>query len=112
RNPYFAAPGPRRSIAVDGPQAEVFRISPVEPWRIVRTRLRVAGNVPGPVEGGGRAAGYFTGAPGVTLSRGDAWSAEPRGEAFVGDVGSNIVHRKVLEPDGVGLIARRADAGK
>ncbi|MGE5194688.1 MAG: PVC-type heme-binding CxxCH protein, partial [Deltaproteobacteria bacterium] len=112
RNPYLAAPGPRVSIAADGPQAEVFRISPVEPWRIVRTRLRVSGAVPGPVEGGGRAAGYFTGATGVTIYRGDAWPAEYRGQAFVGDVGSNIVHRKVLEPDGVGLVARRVDEKK
>jgi putative membrane-bound dehydrogenase-like protein len=109
RNPSLAAPGPRVSIALDGPQAEVFRISPVEPWRIVRTRLRVSGQVPGPVEGGGRAAGYFTGATGVTIYRGDAWPAEYHGQAFVGDVGSNIVHRKRLEPDGVALVARRAD---
>ncbi|MBI3862745.1 MAG: prolyl oligopeptidase family serine peptidase [Planctomycetia bacterium] len=112
RNPHLAAPGSRTSIAADGPQAEVFRISPVEPWRIVRTRLRVSGKVPGPVEGGGRAAGYFTGATGVTIYRGDAWPQEYRGQAFVGDVGSNIVHRKTLEPDGVGLIARRADEKK
>jgi putative membrane-bound dehydrogenase-like protein len=112
RNKYLAAPGARLSIAADGPQAEVYRISPVEPWRIVRTRLRVSGKVPGPVEGGGRAAGYFTGATGVTIYRGDAWPAEFRGQAFVGDVGSNIVHRKTLEPDGVGLLAKRADEMK
>ncbi|MBS0265439.1 MAG: c-type cytochrome [Planctomycetes bacterium] len=112
RNRYLAAPSSRLSIAADGPQAEVFRISPVEPWRIVRTRLRVSGKVPGPVEGGGRAAGYFTGATGVTIFRGEAWPAEYRGQAFVGDVGSNIVHRKTLSPDGVGLIARRADEQK
>lgn len=111
RNRRLAAPGARLSIAADGPQAEVFRISPVEPWRIVRTRLRVAGKEKGPVEGGGRAAGYFTGATGVTIYRGNAWPAEYRGQAFIGDVGSNIVHRKLLEPDGVALIARRADQG-
>lgn len=110
RNRFLAAPGPRLSIAADGPQAEVFRISPVEPWRIVRTRLRVSGAVPGPIEGGGRAAGYFTGATGATIYRGDAWPAEFRGQAFIGDVGSNIVHRKILEPDGVGLVGRRADS--
>ena len=93
----------------DGPAAEVYRQSPDEPWRVLRTRWRVAGLVPGPVEGGGRAAGYFTGATGVTIYRGDAWPADYRGQAFVGDVGSNIVHRKLLEPDGVGLIARRGD---
>ena len=112
RNPSLAAPSPRVSIAADGGQAKVFRISPVEPWRIVRTRLRVAGVVPGPVEGGGTPAGYFTGATGTTIYRGDAFPPEYRGQAFIGDVGSNIIHRKVLEPDGVGLIAKRVDEGR
>lgn len=112
RNPYLAAPSARLSIAADGPQAEVFRISPVEPWRIVRTRLRVSGAVKGIVEGGGRAAGYFTGATGTTIYRGNAWPPEYIGQAFIGDVGSNIVHRKVLEQSGVGFIARRVDEGK
>jgi putative membrane-bound dehydrogenase-like protein len=109
RNPYLAAPSPRRSIAADGPQADVFRTSPVEPWRIVRTRLRATGVVPGVVEGGGRAAGYFTGATGATIYRGDAWPKEWQGIAVVGDVGSNLVHRKRLEPDGVGFVGRRID---
>src|SRR5439155_17858377 len=43
RNPFFAMPPPRASIAADGPAAEVFRISPDEPWRVLRTRWRVAG---------------------------------------------------------------------
>ncbi len=109
RNPYIAAPSPRRSIAADGPQADVFRTSPVEPWRIVRTRLRATGVVPGVVEGGGRPAGYFTGATGATIYRGDAWPSQWHGVAIVGDVGSNLVHRKKLEPDGVGFIGRRID---
>ncbi len=53
RNPFFAVPRTRTSIAADGPAADVFRISPVEPWRIVRTRMRVNGVVEGPIEGGG-----------------------------------------------------------
>ena len=112
RNPYVTAPPPRLSIAADGAQAKVFRISPVEPWRILRTRLRVAGIVPGPIEGGGQPAGYFSGATGTTIYRGDAWPAEYRGQAFIGDVGSNLVHRKVLEPDGVAFVANRVDEGK
>ena len=111
RNPYYAARSPRESIAADGPAADVFRISPVEPWRIVRTRLRVQGLVPGPIEGGGTAAGYFTSATGVTIYKGDAWPAEYRGNAFIGDVGSNLIHRKTIEANGVSLIARRADEG-
>ncbi|MBX3412070.1 MAG: c-type cytochrome [Pirellulales bacterium] len=111
RNPHLAAPGARISIAVDGPQAEVFRISPVEPWRIVRSRLRKSGIVPGIVEGGGRPAGYFTGATGTTIYRGDAWPAEYLDNSFTGDVGSNIVHRKKLTPQGVELSADRAEPG-
>lgn len=108
RNPDFPAPGPRVSIAEDGGQAPVFRISPVEPWRIVRTRLRASGVVPGIVEGGGRPAGYFTSATGITIYRGDAMP-ELQGMVIVGDVGSNIVHRKKLTPDGVGFKATRID---
>ena len=111
-NPNFAAPSPRVSIAADGPQAKVFRTSPVEPWRIVRTRLRVAGLAPGPIEGGGQPAGYFTGATGTTIYRGDAFGPDYIGQAFIGDVGSNIIHRKVLTADGVGLVAKRVDDGK
>jgi len=110
---YTAAvtlPPARVSIAADGPQAPVFRISPVEPWRILRTRMRVSGEVKGVVEGGGKPAGYFTGATGVTIYRGDAFPADYRGRAFIGDVGSNLVHRKVLKPtSGVLLRAERVD---
>ncbi|MCS7470475.1 c-type cytochrome [Stieleria sp. ICT_E10.1] len=110
RNPLLVAPSARQSIAADGPQAEVFRISPVEPWRVVRTRLRVAGLVRGPIEGGGRAAGYFTGATGVTIYRGDAWPKDDHSLALVGDVGSNLIHRKRLTPAGVQLVGERMDA--
>ncbi|MDG2224339.1 MAG: HEAT repeat domain-containing protein [Rubripirellula sp.] len=109
RNPFLKAPPSRISIASDGPQAEVFRTSPVEPWRIVRTRLRVGGLVPGPVEGGGRAAGYFTGATGATIYRGDAWPDKYRGYAIIGDVGSNLVHRKELVPNGLQWTGNRVD---
>lgn len=107
--PFVLAPPVRRSIAADGPQAEVFRSSPIEPWRILRTRLRVRGQVPGPIEGGGRPAGYFTGATGVTIYRGDAWPTQWRGVAIVGDVGSNLIHRKRLTPAGLFMKAERID---
>ncbi len=109
RNPFVVPPPSRISIAADGPQAEVFRTSPVEPWRIVRTRLRVSGLAKGPIEGGGRAAGYFTGATGATIYRGDAWPPSMRGLAVVGDVGSNLVHRKRLTQQGLEFVAKRMD---
>ncbi|MEZ6077725.1 MAG: hypothetical protein R3C56_19265 [Pirellulaceae bacterium] len=109
RNPYMIPPPSRISIAADGPAAEVYRTSPVEPWRIVRTRLRVSGEVKGVIEGGGRAAGYFTGATGVTIYRGDAWPSSYKGVAIIGDVGSNLIHRKRLVPNGLEFIAQRMD---
>lgn len=111
RNKFFSGPHLRRSIAADGPAATVYRTSPVEPWRIVRTRLRVKGMVGGPVEGGGRAAGYFTGATGVTIYQGDAFGQDFHDNtyAFVGDVGGNLVHRKRITDSGGNRVAHRAD---
>ena len=105
-----AIPSLRRSIAEDGPQAEVFRASPVEPWRIVRTRLRMSGVAPGVVEGGGRAAGYFTGATATLIMDQEAGFGIPGFDtAIVCDVGSNLVHRKQLRPNGLFYTANRID---
>lgn len=110
RNPLFAAPPPKTSIAVDGPQATIFRSSQVEPWRVVRTRLRASGAVPGILEGGGRAAGYFTSATGVTSIRGDAFDFSMRGVLVIGDVGSNVIHRKRVVQKGIEQTAERIDS--
>ena len=107
RNPFYAMPRPLVEIAVDGPAAEVYRISPDEPWRVIRTKWRVAGQVPGPIEGGGRPSGYFTAATGITIYRGNAWPEDFVGDAFVADCGSNLVHRKKVRPDGPELKAER-----
>ena len=92
-NPEYAMPAARISIPVDGDAAPVYRISPDEPWRIVRTRWRIAGRVRGPVEGGGRVSGYFTAATGVTAYTGGLMDPDT---VFIADTGSNLVHRKVL----------------
>ena len=111
RNPYFAASNAIRTIAKEGPAAPVFRKSPPEPWRIVRTRRRVSDpamlrTLPFTEQ---FAVGYFTSAAGVTIYRGSAYPAEFRGNAFIGDVGGNLVHRKTVHRDGPLMIAQRAD---
>src|SRR5262249_51502546 len=58
-------------------------------------------------EGGGRASGYFTSATGITVFRGNNLPKENLGDAFVADCGSNLVHRKKIRPNGVGLRAER-----
>jgi putative membrane-bound dehydrogenase-like protein len=108
-NPFLALPTPRSSIAKDGGAAEVFRLSPDEPWRIIRTRWRVSGAVPGAVEGGGRVSGYFTGATGTTIYRGDAYGQAFKNNSFTGDAGGQLIHRKLISPaaDGVNLSGER-----
>lgn len=113
RNPGFNPPDTTVDIPVEGAAAPVFRISAPEPWRLVRTRQRAADpeyrrKLP-PTEL--VATGFFTSATGVTIYRGTAFPDEYRGNAFIGDVGGNLVHRKRLEPDGAIEKAVRADEG-
>ena len=108
RNPFVQAPAAAVNIAPEGKFTKLNRISPNEPWRVLRTRLRTEGVVPGSNEGG-QPSGFFTGATGVTVYRGDAWPAEYRGNVFVGEVANNLIYRARLEPKGLGLVAQRAD---
>ena len=106
RNSLYAMPPALADVNADGP--DVYRISPEEAWRVLRTKLRLSGRVKGPIEGGGRAAGYFTGVSGIALYTGDALPPEFRDNAFIGEVANNLVHREVISPDGVGVVAHRA----
>lgn len=114
RNPAFLPPAAILDIGAEGPAAPVFRISSAEPWRVVRTRQRAADPVMSrrlpPTEL--VATGFFTSATGVTIYRGSAYPAEYRGNLFVGDVGGNLVHRKVLSIAGATFRATRADANR
>jgi putative membrane-bound dehydrogenase-like protein len=116
RNPYLSAPNSRVAIKVDdkrmGKRQAVYRTSPIEAWRVIRTELRVAGQFSGPIEGGGTPAGYFTGACGVTIYTGDAWPAEFHGNAFVAEGSGNLIHRMRLDPSGVGFTAHRTEYQK
>jgi putative membrane-bound dehydrogenase-like protein len=113
RNPALVVTGVTADIAAEGAAAPVYRISQAEPWRLVRTRQRAADpdmrkRLP-PTEL--VATGFFTSATGVTIYRGSAYPEEYRGNAFVGDVGGNLVHRKSLTPLGATYRAARADQG-
>ncbi len=69
----------------------------------------MSGLAPGPIEGGGRAAGYFTGATGVTIYEGGLWPNNNEEIALTADVGSNLIHRKRLTRDGVTYRGDRID---
>ena len=93
RNPYYTMPDPTAEIAVDGPKGALYRISPEEPWRVLRSKWRLEALENG-IEAGGRASGYFSAACGLTIYRGNAWPREYVGDAFVADPAENIVHHK------------------
>jgi putative membrane-bound dehydrogenase-like protein len=107
RNPYLIAPSSRLRIHAAG--RAIYRTSQVEPWRVLRTELRVKGLFSGPIEGGGTPAGYFTGACGVHVYKGHVLPEEFRGNAFVGEGSGNLVHRMRLEPNGVAFTAHRTE---
>lgn len=109
RNPFVQASAAAVNIAPDGKHTRLFRISPEEPWRALRTELRSTGRFRGSDEGG-KPFGFFTGATGITIYRGDAWPEEYRGNLLVGDVANNLIYRANLSSQGVSLIASRADA--
>lgn len=131
RNPYFVASGMVRSVAEDGASARVFRLSPPEPWRIIRQKWRAADkgyklvvkedgaweflpldpSKPKNAVPTEYPIGFFTSATGITIYRGDAYPPRYRGNAFVGDVGGNLVHRKIVDSSSVVYKSKRADEG-
>jgi len=110
RNPYLQAAPTAVDIAPQGKYTKIYRTSAVEPWRVLRTKLRSAGVVRGSDEGG-KPAGFFSAATGVTIYRGDAYPQQFRGHAFIGEVASNLIYRARLSPDGLRFKAERADPG-
>jgi putative membrane-bound dehydrogenase-like protein len=113
RNPALTVPAVLTDIAEDGGAGPVFRISAPEPWRVVRTRQRLAdpaiASRLAPTEK--FAFGFFTSATGITIYRGTAFPPAYRGDAFIGDVGGNLVHRKTVTKAGSIFSAQRSDQG-
>jgi putative membrane-bound dehydrogenase-like protein len=113
RNPNVFQSAVLLDIPAEGAAAPVYRTSQTEPWRIVRTRQRASDpeyrkRLPATEL---VASGFFTSATGVTIYRGTSYPEQFRNNAFIGDVGGNLVHRKILTKDGSHYVATRADKG-
>ncbi|MBB75744.1 MAG: hypothetical protein CMJ75_14660 [Planctomycetaceae bacterium] len=111
RNPYTKSPAAAVDIAPEGKFTRLFRISPNEPWRVLRTTLRREGRFRGSDEGG-KPFGFFTAATGITVYRGHAWPAQFAGSLLVGDAANNLVYRARLATEDLRLVARRAEPGR
>jgi putative membrane-bound dehydrogenase-like protein len=107
-NDHVQAPPAAVDVLPSGKFTRLHRISQVEPWRALRTKLRHEGKVPGSDEGG-TPSGFFTSATGVTVYRGDAFPEQYRGNLFVGEPANNLVFRAKLKPHGSLPLAERAD---
>ena len=104
RNPYFAVPSTVQDIA--GGSVPIFRISPMERWRQIRSSRRIAHSVRTP-ESAGVSHHVVNAGAGVTVYRGSAYPSEFYGNVFVGDAQNNLIHRRILIPDGATFKAVR-----
>jgi putative membrane-bound dehydrogenase-like protein len=105
RNPYLLVNKALQNT-VPGP-VPIYRISPVEHWRHIRSARRIARNIR-PADGPGASHHVVDASAGVTVYRGGAYPKEYYGTVFTADAQNNLVHRRVLEPDGVTFKSRRA----
>ncbi|MFK5924738.1 MAG: HEAT repeat domain-containing protein [Verrucomicrobiota bacterium] len=104
RNPYLPVSKVRQNIWQGD---RVYRASPPEPWRVARSKYRRSLDrkwAPSYV-----ADDVFTAVSGVTIYRGAAYPEEFRGNIFFGEVQSNLIHRRVLTPNGVSFDSKRVD---
>ena len=104
RNPYLPVPAVLNDTWNED---KVYRSSQPERWRVDRTRIRKSQNRKW-------AAPFvehdvFTACTGITIYRGQDYPAPFRGNLFVGDVQSNLVHRRVLQSKGATFESLRAD---
>ena len=106
RNPLLAVPDPVNDLTPGA--VRIFRISPIEGWRVVRSTRRLALGERGE-DSTGLNHHVLDGVAGLMIYRGDAYPPEFRGNLIVGDGQTNLVHRRLLEPDGVTFRSVRAD---
>lgn len=105
RNPHYAAPSPVVNISTYGHPARVFPISRPDPWRLARSQDPEWVKFYGVAEA--TANGFFTAASGQTIYRADAFPPQYHGNHFSVDNAQNLVHRCLLEPDGLSYKVRR-----
>jgi putative membrane-bound dehydrogenase-like protein len=110
RNPYLPLARVVQDCAAEGVDVPLpmYQISPAEPWRVVRTRRYIEEKQKQPLSEM-VVKGIFTSGTGIAIYRGAAYPEKYRGNAFVGNPAGNLVHRRLLTPQGATFVATRAD---
>jgi putative membrane-bound dehydrogenase-like protein len=110
RNPLLAVVSPLADVALAGDTLPIFRISRPEPWRILNARRLAADPISAAPRSETVAAGYVTSACGLTLYGGSAYPSSYYGQAFIGEVAANVIHRQRLVPVGLTFRSERIDS--
>ena len=105
RNPYLTAPNVTSHISQH--DQRIFQLTPPEPWRVTRTRLRQRRFQEIGIERDTKPSGFFSGAAGGTIYTGDTFPEPYRGNLFTGEVAGNLIHRDILTPEGASFRADR-----
>ncbi len=108
RNPLVSVPNTQVKLVRGG--VPIFRTSPVEIWRAIRSSRRILSGK-GEEENSGVSHNVSDGVAGTTVYRGDALPSSYYGNTFSGDAQNNLVHRRTLQRDGVLFKSERADEG-
>ena len=107
RNPYLLVPSAIKDLAPA--PVPIFRISPTERWRQIRSSRRIA-HAQRSATSSGASHHVIDAAAGVTIYRGGAYPKAYYGNVFIGGAQNNLIHRRILSPHGVTFTSRRADA--
>ncbi|MFV1968125.1 MAG: PVC-type heme-binding CxxCH protein, partial [Pirellulaceae bacterium] len=105
RNPFVASPNLTRNISSYGHPARLYPTSQPDPWRRERAADPAWVRFYGEAEA--TANGYFTAASGPTIYQDQTFPPAFRGNHFSVDNAQNLIHRCVLDPEGVSFTARR-----
>jgi putative membrane-bound dehydrogenase-like protein len=111
RNRWLPAVAPLQDVAESGDTLPIYRISPPEPWRVMNARRLAADPTTPSPRSETVAAGYVTAACGLTIYRGSTYPACYYGQAFLGEVAANVIHRQRMKPDGLTFRSERIDQG-
>jgi putative membrane-bound dehydrogenase-like protein len=109
RNPLLPAASLLEDVAESGDTLPIYRISRPEPWRVLSAARLAADPARLSPRSETVGAGYVTAACGLTIYRGSAYPPEYYGQAFLGEVAANVIHRQKLRPDGLSFRSVRVD---
>jgi putative membrane-bound dehydrogenase-like protein len=112
RAPLLEVPAFAYDISDHGkPSSPIYPLTEPQEWRKQRTALRQQRYDENGLNRVEQLGGYFSGASGGTVYNGDNFPAEYANNVFTGDVSANLIHRDIIQPDGVTFKASRSKDG-